>query len=154
MTRKSRPGPFVDPAELRSLTFGLSVEEISELCGVSACTVRRWLAEASPIPYAVAQLFRLRARGVVGPEWEDWRFGTDGLLYHPQWRRGFTGRDLAGMWWQCAQVDALEAKVRQLEAERRRLVDQVDELEALAAFYRRQVGLSSRLGLALQRIAG
>ncbi|MFA7239885.1 MAG: hypothetical protein WC091_07210 [Sulfuricellaceae bacterium] len=49
---------------------------------------------------AVQQLFKLRQNGVIGKEWKDWKIGTDGLLYHPFWRRGFTGHELAGMWYE------------------------------------------------------
>jgi hypothetical protein len=83
----------MDPAEFQTLTFGLDQAQIGKLAGVSLATVRRWMAGATPIPYAVQQLFRLRSYGVVGEDWEGWRFGTDGLLYHPFWRRGFTGRE-------------------------------------------------------------
>lgn len=41
----------------------------------------------------------LEADGRILPDiWRDWRFGRDGLFYHPQWRRGFEPDELAAMW--------------------------------------------------------
>lgn len=145
---------YMDPEEFQTLTFGLDQEEIGDLAGVTAGTVRRWMAGSAPIPYAVQQLFRLRCCGVIGKDWEGWRFGTDGLLYHPSWRRGFTGLDLAGMWYGVQRVASLERQVRQLEKERMALALDLERLEDLAAFYRRQVQLEAKMGLALVRIAG
>lgn len=127
---------------------------MAEIAGVNPATVRRWLAGSSPIPYAVAQLFRLRCRGVIGPEWEDWAFGADGLLYHPFWRRGFTGRELAGLWFECRQMVSLKARVKQMEKEKQRLAEELDRAEDRAGFYRRQVRLEAQMGLALMRVSG
>lgn len=144
----------MDPEEFLTLTFGLDLENIGDLAGVTAGTVRRWLAGSTPIPYAVQQLFRLRCCGVIGKDWEGWRFGPDGLLYHPSWRRGFTGRDLAGMWYGVQRVATLERQVRQLEKDCEGLRVDLERAEDLAGFYRRQVRLEATMGLALVRIAG
>lgn len=145
---------YMEPDEFLSLTFGLDHENIGELVGVTVPTVRRWLSGAIAIPYAVQQLFRLRCCGVVGKDWEGWRFGTDGLLYHPTWRRGFTGRDLAGMWYGVQRVATLESKIRQLEKDYSGLLVDLERSEDLTGFYRRQVRLEATLGLSLVRIAG
>ncbi|MDD5328906.1 MAG: hypothetical protein PHX38_02800 [Sulfuricella sp.] len=145
---------FVDPDEFQSLTFGTSVDQVAEIAGVSPGTVRRWLAGSSPIPYAVAQLFRLRCRGLVGPDWEDWRFGADGLLYHPQWRRGFTGRELAGMWITTQLAAGLRADLRQAQRDKAAQQAEIEQLEERVYFYRRQVRLEASLGLALVRMVG
>lgn len=144
----------MDPEEFLTLTFGLDLENIGDLAGVTAGTVRRWLSGSTPIPYAVQQLFRLRCCGVVGKDWEGWRFGPDGLLYHPTWRRGFTGRDLAGMWYGVQRVATLERQARQLEKECEKLRVDLERAEDQAGFYRRQVQLEATMGLALVRIAG
>lgn len=145
---------YMGPEEFQSLTFGLDQEQIGDLAGVTVPTVRRWLSGYTPIPYAVQQLFRLRCCGVVGKDWEGWRFGPDGLLYHPFWRRGFTGRDLAGMWYGVQRTASLEAQVRQLEKDKSRLLEDLERAEDLAGFYRRQVRLEASMGMALVRIAG
>lgn len=145
---------YMSPDEFSTLTFGLDQVQIGELAGVSAATVRRWLSGATPIPYAVQQLLQLRCRGVVGKDWEGWRFGPDGLLYHPSWRRGFTGHELAGMWYGMQRAATLERQVKQLEREKAGLLEDLERAEDLAGFYRRQVQLEATMGLALVRIAG
>ena len=145
---------YMDPAEFQTLTFGLDQEQIGDLAGVTAGTVRRWMAGDTPIPYAVQQLFRLRCCGVVGKDWEDWRFGPDGLLYHPSWRRGFTGRDLAGMWYGVQRAASLERQVLHLEKDKAGLLEDLERAEDLAGFYRQQVRLEATMGMALMRIAG
>lgn len=145
---------YMSPDEFLTLTFGLDSENIAELTGVTGSTVRRWISGATPIPYAVQQLFRLRCCGVVGKDWDGWRFGTDGLLYHPSWRRGFTGHELAGMWYGVQHAASLERQVRQLEKERTALLLDLERAEDRAGFYRRQVRLEATMGLALVRIAG
>lgn len=145
---------YMSPDEFSTLIFGLGQEQIGELAGVTSGTVRRWLSGSTPIPYAVQQLFRLRCFGVVGKDWEGWRFGTDGLLYHSTWRRGFTGHELAGMWYGVQRTASLEAQVRQLERDKVRLLEELERAEDMAGFYRRQVRLEAAMGMALMRIAG
>ena len=145
---------YMGPDEFPGLISGLKAEQVGELVGVTVGTVRRWLAGATPIPYAVQQLFRLRCCGVVGKDWEGWRFGSDGLLYHPFWRRGFTGHELAGMWYGVQRTATLERQIRQLEKDCEGLRVDALKAEELAGYYRRQVRLEASMGLALARIAG
>lgn len=145
---------YMSPDEFSTLTFGIDQGNIAELTGVTGSTVRRWLSGDTPIPYAVQQLFRLRCCGVVGKDWEGWRFGQDGLLYHPTWRRGFTGHDLAGMWYGVQRAATLERQLRQLEKDCEGLRVDLERAEDLAGFYRRQVQLEATMGMALVRIAG
>lgn len=140
--------------EFQDLTYSTPLNEIAELCGVTVGHARRWLSGSVPVPFAVAQLFRLRSRGVIGSEWDGWAFGTDGLLYHPQWRRGFTGHELAGMFWTCQQVRGLEYRVRELEKELHQVQIDLHRAEAQRDYLRRQVRIEGALGMALVRIAG
>lgn len=97
----------------------------------------------------------LEADGRILPEsWRDWRFGRDGLFYHPQWRRGFEPDELAAMWFTTQQMRALKAQVRQLTADLDRASADLNAAERRAAFYRKQLTLESRLGMCLNRIAG
>lgn len=112
------------------------------------------MSGTTPIPYAVQQMFRLREHGVVGKDWEGWRFGSDGLLYHPHWRRGFTGHELAGMWFEVQLVYGLKMDIGQLEKDCEALRVDAVKAEELAGYYRRQVRLEASMGLALARIAG
>jgi hypothetical protein len=82
------------------------------------------------------------------------RFDVDGLLYLPEWRRGFTVHELRAMFYQCQQVRALAAQVRQRDRDAEILDLKFDELQRRCAFYRRQLVLESQLGLALARVAG
>lgn len=143
---------FMPIEEFRSLTFGMKVEQIAELSGYSCSTVRRWFTEKMPVPFTVQQLFKLRRNSVIGKEWENWKFGSDGLLYHPFWRRGFTGIELAGMWYEIQTKAWLESEVRNLKNSIEKLSDKIDEQESLIFFYRSQVTAEAKLGMCMARI--
>lgn len=143
---------FMPIEEFRSLTFGMKMEQIAELSGYSCSTVRRWFTEKMPVPYTVQQLFKLRRNGVIGKEWQDWKFGSDGLLYHPFWRRGFTGQELAGMWYEIQAKSRLDSEVCQLKKSIEKLSEKIDEQEKLIFFYKSQVRAEAKLGMCMVRI--
>jgi hypothetical protein len=88
--------------------------------------------------------------------WQDAgvRFGADGLLYLPEWRRGFDPHELRAMFFRCQLVRSLETEVRNLASTVEQLGTALDEADRRADFYRHNLVLESRLGLALARIAG
>lgn len=87
---------------------------------------------------------------IPGKDWEGCKF-ENGLLYLPQWRRGFKPHELQAMFFQVQQVRALKSEMRQLQATLERRDSEIDELERKADFYRRQVALESRFGMMLER---
>ena len=89
------------------------------------------------------------------PEWTEHgaRFGQDGLLYLPDWRRGFTVHELRALFFNCQQVRSLESSLRLARRDLEALEGKFHDLEKRCAFYRRQCTLEARLGLALSRIA-
>lgn len=132
--------------------------EVMALCGVNRTTVARWRAGA-PIPTSSRKLILLANTGnlsaLLGPTWAGWRVSTrEGLLYHPQWRTGFNGDALASMWHGCQLRRELENRIERLQEDVARITAERDTLEQRAAFYRRQVTLEARLGLALAGICG
>ena len=50
----------------------------------------------------------------VPPDWSAHGacFGRDGLLYLPDWRRGFTVHELRALFFNCQQVRSLESELR------------------------------------------
>lgn len=98
--------------------------EILDLTGVNRSTLSRWRRGLSRIPRAAARLLTLYATGdveaLLGRAWRGWRFGRDGLLYHPYWRQGFAPGELAAMYWRCQQVADMEREIERLRAERDR----------------------------------
>lgn len=143
---------FMSIEDFKKLTFGTTIEQIAELSGYSESSVRRWFTEKMPIPYTVQQLFKLRQNGVIGKEWENWKIGTDGLLYHPQWRRGFNGRELAGMWYDIQIKNTLAREVGQLKETIEKMSEKLDEQEKLIYFYKSQVQAEAKLGMCMVRI--
>lgn len=124
--------------------------EIIRLTGVDRSTLSRWRRGLSRIPRAVERLLTLYATGdVEALLGRAWRFGRDGLLYHPCWRRGFTSGELAGLFWRCQQVAGLESQIKLLREDVERLTVEREEIERRAEFYRRQVVAEATLGLAL-----
>ena len=91
---------------------------------------------------------------LLGPAWSGWILGADGLLYAPEWRRGFTAHELRAMWWRCQQVAALEVAARDARRDAQTAQDEADRLAGVVAYLRRQVTLEARLGAMLGRIAG
>jgi hypothetical protein len=89
---------------------------------------------------------------LAGPAWRDWLIDSEGLLHHPSWRRGFTGDELAAMWFTCQQVAALECRIRLLERDAAKASEEIEGLTRLAHWYRRQLSLEARLGLMIERI--
>jgi hypothetical protein len=81
------------------------------------------------------------------------RFGADGLLYLPEWRRGFSVHELRALFFECQSVRTLRVEVKNLKSSTEQLTAQLDAAEARAAFYRQNLVLESRLGMCLIRIA-
>ena len=86
--------------------------------------------------------------------WADagWAFGRDGLLWLAEWRRGLDPHELRATWYQVQRVAALEAEGRQLRRDLAAAREAQEAAEARAWWYRGQVVLEARLGLALARI--
>lgn len=80
------------------------------------------------------------------------RFGEDGLLYLAEWRRGFDVHELRALFFQIQQIRALQLEVKNLTAQAEAAATAADRADDRALWYRRQLVLESRLGLALQRI--
>ena len=136
----------------------VSAPELARLAGVERSTAHRWKTRKSKIPAAVVRLVALRVLGdvaaLLGQDWRGWRFGRDGLLYAPGWRRGFTPGEIAAQPFLYGERATLRRELEQLRAEVEQLVAELETEKKKTAFYRRQVQLESRLGLALARIAG
>jgi len=94
------------------------------------------------------------ARYRVPPEWAAFgaRFGRDGLLYLAEWRRGFTVHELRALFFDCQRARTLEREKNRLADELARAESEKEKAEALAAWYRRQLVLESRLGAMLARL--
>lgn len=92
--------------------FGISAAELAALAHVNRTTAARWKSGASRVPAAVLALVRTRVFGdaaaLLGPAWTGWRFGRDGLLYAPAWRRGFSPGEILGMPYLYGRIAALE----------------------------------------------
>jgi hypothetical protein len=90
----------------------------------------------------------------VPDEWERYgaRFGSDGLLYLAEWRRGFTVHELRALFFDCQRVRTLERELRQAARDLECAHFEQSQSEARAAWYRRQLVLESRLGAMFARI--
>jgi len=88
--------------------------------------------------------------------WSDYgaRFGTDDKLYLAEWRRGFTVHELRALFFDCQAARALRVEVKILTSTIERQAAELERAERRAWWYRRQLVIESRLGLALARIHG
>lgn len=88
----------------------------------------------------------------VAGRWQGWRFGADGLLYAPVWRRGLHEGEILAI----PYLYALDAAFRRERAELRGEIETLEKQRAAAeidaARLRRLVRDEARLGLMLQRI--
>ena len=140
------------------LLDAVSVPELARLARVDPSTASRWKTRKSRLPGAVAQLVRLRILGdvaaLLGKAWAGWRFGRDGLLYAPGWRRGFEPDEIRAQPFLYGERAVLKRELAELRAEVERMTTELEEARKHAAFYRRQCVLESRYGMALARIVG
>lgn len=88
---------------------------------------------------------------LAGESWDGWTLHR-GLLHHPNWRRGFTGHELAALWFECQAVRELERQVRELQADATRNEVALQLAEQRAWWYRRQLTLEAQLGMMLARV--
>lgn len=103
---------------------GISAPELAQLAGVNRTTALRWKSGASRVPAAVLTLVRLAVCGdaaaLLGDAWRGWRFGRDGLLYAPAWRRGFAPGEVLMQPYLHARIAQLEREKIEAAAARRR----------------------------------
>lgn len=91
---------------------------------------------------------------LAGPDWENFTFGRDGLFYIDGWRRGFSPAEIRSYFFSAQQIGHLRNKDAELRRELEAAIQDAQEAERLAGWYRQQLVLESRMGLALSRIAG
>lgn len=91
---------------------------------------------------------------MVGDGWQDFSFGKDGLFYLPGWRRGFEPSEIRSQFFQVQMVSHYKRQDAALRRELESSIQDTQEAERLAGWYRQQLVLESRMGLALARIAG
>jgi hypothetical protein len=103
----------------------VSIDELRQLARVDRTTALRWKRGQSRVPQAVLTLLRLYVDGdaaaLLGDAWRGWRFGRDGLLYAPGWRRGFSPAEVLTLPYLHGQLAAL--KREKVEAAQARRLD-------------------------------
>lgn len=123
------------------LAGGIDDEILGSYLGVHRTTVSRYRNGQCVIPGAVSRLMRMRfsddASLLLGTEWEGFRFGSDGLLYVPGWRRGFDPHELKAMFFRTQHVSHLEATIRRDEERIAHLEQEV--IDTTNAFIERPV---------------
>lgn len=136
------------------LLYGVSVELLQEITGEDVRTIRQWKKGTKRPSESARRLVNLFAHGqacaLLGNGWNGFYF-RNGLLYVPEWRNGFSAREIRALFFKCQMVFCLESEIRLLKAELLRRNDEIEALEIRADFYRRQVQLESRLGMMLER---
>lgn len=99
----------------QDLLFG-SAESVAAYLGVSVKTVKRWKAGA-PLPATIERLLRIRygdLSGLLGADWQGFTFGTDGKLYPPFFRGGFSALQICGMFFEVQELRHLRREVKRL----------------------------------------
>lgn len=91
---------------------------------------------------------------MAGNGWQDFSFGRDGLFYLPGWRRGFAPDEIRAQFFQVQMVSHYKQQDAAMRRELESSIQDAQEAERLAGWYRQQLVLESRMGMALARIAG
>lgn len=144
--------------EFCDLIAGVPAAALCDYFEVNPRTLRRWKSGDAAIPGAVARLARLRyagdVAGLLGKEWEGFRFGSDGQLYIDCWRGGFDPAQIKGMFFSVQLVKHHESTIRAQNKRIEQLEQEVMAATEAAARYRRLVSHEARLGLMIERITG
>lgn len=91
---------------------------------------------------------------LAGDDWANFSFGRDGLFYLDGWRRGFTPHEIRAQFYQVQMVRSLTHQAALAKKDAEKAIRAQHEAEKLAAWYRSQLVLESRMGMALARITG
>lgn len=105
----------------------------AEFYGVHVRTIKNW-KRTNHAPLMALRLMRLRMDGDLsalgGKAWHGFRFGRDGLFYHPAWRRGFTPGELNGMFHRVQGADKARRDLAEREKETAQLRAEIEKLRA------------------------
>lgn len=132
--------------------------DLAAFLGVSISTLRRYKRHPDKMPLACKRLLRLRMEGDLralgGDEWEHF-YITQGKLYLPEYRNGFTAHQIRGMFFRLQMIPDLQNELKALkrevwaskkvrDAERNgsrmeRIQAQVEALQAVSAALLREV---------------
>lgn len=132
-----------------------TVEDLVRMTGCALSTARRWKAQPHTMPESARRLVGYHVCHDLailwGKDWEHFKF-IDGQLVAPFWRRGFTPREILGMFYRVQQVSGLESDVRLLKRDLERERARCEVLERDNYFYRKQVKSEARYGLMFARM--
>ncbi|SFM30658.1 hypothetical protein [Nitrosomonas communis] len=87
--------------------------EIEKITGESQETIKRWKKGTKKIPESAIRLLKLYVNGdataLLGKDWEGHVF-KDGMLFVPEWRRGFTPGEIRAYSGNVSLLQALKVK--------------------------------------------
>lgn len=139
---------------MNDLLYGISIDEIERITGEDQKIIKQWKKGTKRIPEPAIRLLKLYLSGdasaLLGKDWLG-HFFKDNLLYIPEWRRGLTPYEIRALFWQGQQIPGLKNEIELLKKEIERRIQEINELEVKANFYRHQLVLESRFGMILQR---
>lgn len=125
--------------------FTLPASKVCDVCGVGITQVERWRDGTEPVPYAVFQLLRFLACGIVPDgmgEFSGWQFAEG--------RFGLAGQRGNARWEEILYINdyRLDRSLTEKQA------DLIEILTKQRNFYRSQCSLEARAGLMLANICG
>jgi hypothetical protein len=109
---------YVNTNDLADLLSG-SPDPIAADLGVDVRTVRRWKSGTTPPP-PIVKLLRMRygdLSGLLGPEWEGFYIGRDGLFYMPGWKYGRTAHELRALFFNVKEIEWYRREFDRMKAE-------------------------------------
>jgi hypothetical protein len=112
------PDPPAAPDDVSRVVAQIGEAAALELCGVHRTTLARWLSGAVQIPRADWCVLRFAADGVppgCGEAWRGFQWLADAVIC-PDGKTRVTAREIEGLHYQRAAIDAQARRIAQLEA--------------------------------------
>lgn len=139
---------------MEDLIKSIDCQEIERITGENQKTIKQWKKGTKKISESASRLLRLyilgEASALLGKDWIGHYFKNN-LLYIPEWRRGLNPHEIRALFWQVQQISSLKREIEVLKKDIDKHIEEINNFEVKADFYKRQLVLESRFGLILQR---
>jgi hypothetical protein len=129
---------------------------VAKRLGLSDGTVERYCKGQTPIPTSIYVFLELLCTGQLalgmGKQWNDILL-TPGGLQLPGWRRPFTPTELHSLFVLLNGRRIIESQLNIAKKDLAKALQDAEEWEEKARFYRNQLVLESKMGLMLARVS-
>ena len=102
----------------------------------------------------IAEILDARKLGaVIGGDWQGWSW-AEGKIFAPGWREGVGPDDIRALPYLNELAEDYRRATQRYDAEMARMREKLERANESEKYYRKQLRIAAKLGVALQRIAG